>query len=279
MEKKHIIIDLEKCVGCFNCMLACRDEHIDNRWLPYTDSQEMNGGKWIEPVRHERGTAPYTEITYVTQTCRHCGKAACEKAFPQAVDRRDDGVVLLDPKFAKGNKALVDACPYGMIHWNEELQTAQKCTMCAHLLDQGWEEPRCVHACPLRALSVISCSDEEFAEVTENLKLKPFEEGENKPRVLYRNLYRMNSCFIKGAVVRKENDIVRAQEGVDIQLSLNGELIDYTKTDFFGEFKFDRIPKDSGVFTVTAKADGSGSVSKEVKVGEESQFMGEFILE
>ena len=279
MEKKHIIIDLEKCVGCFNCMLACRDEHIGNRWLPYTDSQEMNGGKWIDTLRYERGKAPYTEVAFVTQTCRHCGKAACEKAFPQAVDRRDDGVVLLDAKFAKGNKALVDSCPYGMIHWNEELQTAQKCTMCAHLLDQGWKEPRCVQGCPLRALSVISCSDEEFAEITENLKLKPLEEGENRPRVMYRHLYRFDSCFIKGAVVTKENDIIKAQEGVDVQLSLNGELIDYTKTDFFGEFKFDRIPKDSGTFTVTAKKDGFAPVSKEATVGEESQFMGEFFLE
>ena len=278
MEKKHIIIDIEKCIGCFNCMLACRDEFVGNRWAPYSESMAKDA-KWIDTRRYERGKAPYTELTFVTQTCRHCAKAACEKAFPQAIDRREDGIVLLDMKAAKGNKALVDACPYGMITWNEEMITAQKCTMCAHLLDDGWEVPRCVQACPLRALSLVKCSDEEFAEMTENLKLKPLEEGENRPRVLYRNLYRLNSCFIKGAVVRTENNIVRAQEGVEVKLFLNGELIDYTKTDFFGEFKFDRIPKNSGTFTVTAIKEGFSSVSKEVTVGEESQFMGEFSLE
>ena len=279
MDKKHIIIDLEKCIGCFNCMLACTDEFVGNRWAPYSEKQILTGEKWIDTRRYERGKAPYTEVTFVTQTCRHCAKAACEKTFPQAIDRREDGVVLLDMKAAKGNKALVDACPYGMIKWNEELMTAQKCTMCAHLLDDGWEEPRCVQACPLRALSIVRCTDEEFTEMIDNLKLKPLEEGDNRPQVMYRNLYRLNSCFIKGAVVRKENDIIRAQEGVDVQLSLNDELIDYTKTDFFGEFKFDRLPKDSGVFKVTVKKDGFASVSKEVTVGEESQFMGELYIE
>lgn len=279
MEKYHIVVDLEKCVGCFNCLLACQDEFVGNRWAPYTDSQELHGDAWINTLRHERGKAPYTEVAFVTQMCRHCGKAACEKAFPQAVERREDGIVLLDMKAAKGNKELVDSCPYGMIKWNEELETAQKCTMCAHLLDQGWEEPRCVQACPLRALSLVKCSDEEFAEMTDNLKLKPLEEGDNKPNLMYRHLYRLNSCFIKGAVIRKTGDIERAQKGVLVELYLNDMLIDSVETDFFGEFKFDRIPKNSGTFTVTVKKDGFNPVSREVTVNEESQFMGGFYLE
>lgn len=279
MEKKHIVVDIEKCIGCFNCALACQDEHIGNRWAPYTDVQVLHGENWIDSKRIERGAAPYTEIAFVTQTCRHCGKAACEKAFPQAVDRREDGIVLLDMKQAKGNKALVESCPYGMIKWNAELETAQKCTMCAHLLDQGWEEPRCVNACPLRALSIVRCSDDEWAEMTDNLKLKALEEGENRPNVLYRHLYRANSCFIKGAVIRKEGEIERGQEGVCVKLFLNDEEIDHTKTDFFGEFSFDRLPKNSGTFVVTAIKDGFSPVSKEVTVGEESQFAGGFYLE
>ena len=129
MEKMHLIFDTEKCVGCYNCMLACQDEHVGNAWLPYTDAQEAHGGQWIRTMRHERGKAPITEVAFVTEMCRHCENAACEKAFPDAVIRRDDGIVLLNPQKAKGNRELVKACPYGMIQWNEELQTAQKCTM------------------------------------------------------------------------------------------------------------------------------------------------------
>lgn len=99
--------------------------------------------------------------------CRHCENITCEKAFPDAVIRRDDGIVLLDPK-AKGNRDLVKSCPYGMITWNEELQTAQKCTMCAHLLDNGWKRsPAASRPAPLRALSVVKCTDEEFAMLTD----------------------------------------------------------------------------------------------------------------
>ncbi len=58
--------------------------------------------------------------------------------------RRDDGIVIVDPEKAAGRKDLVSSCPYRRIYWNEEQQVAQKCTMCAHLLDQGWKEPRCV---------------------------------------------------------------------------------------------------------------------------------------
>ena len=49
----------------------------------------------------------------------------------------------------------MDACPYGAIYYNEDLNLAQKCTGCAHLLDRGWKEPRCVDVCPTQALELV----------------------------------------------------------------------------------------------------------------------------
>ena len=268
MEKMHIVFDVDKCVGCYNCLLACQDEFIGNNWLPYTEAQEKHGEKWLKTTRHERGKAPITEVAFVTEICRHCENAACERAFPDAVIRRDDGIVLLDPQKAKGNKELVKACPYGMIKWNEERQTSQKCTMCAHLLDEGWKEPRCVQACPLRALSVVKCTDEEFAQLAGRQKLKPLECGGNKPRVLYRNLYKTQTVYIYGAVVRVENGIEKAVEGVNAVLKMNGELITSAVTDFFGEFKIDRIPPNSGKFELTISNKGEVKKVIEVEVGE-----------
>ena len=274
MEKMHIIFDTEKCVGCYNCLLACQDEFIGNNWLPYTEAQERHGEKWLKTTRHERGKAPITEVAFVTEMCRHCENAACEKAFPDAVIHRDDGIVLLNPHKAKGNKDLVKACPYGMIKWNEERQTAQKCTMCAHLLDEGWAEPRCVQACPLRALSVVKCSDEEFAQLVDRQKLKPLECGSNKPHLLYRGLHKINSVFIYGAVVRREKGIERAVEGVNVVLRMNGELITSAVTDFFGEFKIDRIPKNSGTFELTVSNNGAVKCVISVEVGESCPDIG-----
>lgn len=274
MEKMHIIFDADKCVGCFNCLLSCQDEFIGNDWLPYTESQEKHGEKWIKTTRHERGRAPITEVAFVTEMCRHCQNAPCEKAFPDAVIRRDDGIVLLNARKARGNRELVKACPYGMIHWNEERQTAQKCTMCAHLLDEGWSEPRCVQACPLRALSVVKCTDEEFALLSAKQHLKPLEPGSNKPRLLVRNLYKVNTVYIYGAIVTRKDGVERAIGEANIVLSRSGEFITSAITDFFGEFKLDRLPKNSGEFELTVSVNGVDKYRRSVTVGEECPDVG-----
>jgi Fe-S-cluster-containing dehydrogenase component len=63
-----------------------------------------------------------------------------------------DGIVIIDPVKAKGQKAIVNSCPYRVIFWNAELEIPQKCTLCAHRLDEGEKQPRCVEACPTGAL-------------------------------------------------------------------------------------------------------------------------------
>ena len=270
MESLRMIVDLAKCVGCFNCLMACKDEHVGNAWLPYTDSQQKHAQNWIEPSRHERGSAPYTDLCYVTRLCRHCDDAPCEKAFPAAVRKRRDGIVLLDAEEAKGNKELVGACPYGMISWNEDLRTAQKCTLCAHLLDDGWREPRCVQACPLRALSIVKCDDSAFAEITENQCLSPLSEGPGKPRVLYKNLHRYTSCFIAGALCFTEDGAERAAVGAKVRLSAGGVPLKEVDADFFGEFKFDGIPCDTGVFRIDCTLRGFKPKEVELSVDRES---------
>ena len=274
MEKMHIIFDADKCVGCYNCLLACQDEFIGNDWLPYTEGQEKHGEKWLKTTRHERGKAPHTEVCFVTEMCRHCQSAACEKAQPDAVIRRDDGIVLINAVKAKGNRALVDACPYGMIHWNEERQTAQKCTMCAHLLDEGWTEPRCVQACPLRALSVVKCTDEEFARLAEKQHLKPLEPGGNQPRLMIRNQYKVSTVFVYGAVVTRADGTERPVIDANVVLSMNGETITTGVTDFLGEFKLDRIPKNSGRFELTVSYNGKEIETIPVSVGEQCPDVG-----
>ncbi|MCL2391354.1 MAG: oxidoreductase [Oscillospiraceae bacterium] len=279
MEKMHLIVDLKKCVGCYNCMIACKDEHVDNSWLPYTGAQQKHDQKWINPVKHERGAVPHTEINFVTKLCQHCRNAPCAHARPDAISRRKDGIVLIDTQKAAGDKSLVDVCPYGMISWNDEIEAAQKCTMCAHLLDIGWKEPRCVQACPLRALNVVFCDDDEFERLVREQKLKPLSDGSNAPRVMYRNLYKRDTCFVAGAFVYQDGEIKRAAENAVVQLKINGELMTTVKTDFFGEFKIDRIPKDSGTFELICDMSGYKTISVQVTIGEESPCLETMMFE
>jgi len=279
MDKVHLVIDLNKCVGCFNCVVACKDEHVGNSWLPYTDPQQKHGENWIDVAKHERGAAPYTEVSYVPKLCQHCQDAPCMNACPDAVYRRADGIVLFDAGKAKGNRALADACPYGMISWNEELGTAQKCTMCAHLLDDGWAEPRCVQSCPLRALSVVRCEDAAFDKLAEDQKLHPLTGEACRPRVLYRNLYRYTTCFIAGALAYRKGGTERAASDAVVRLKLNGEVLKEVRADFFGEFKIDRIPKNSGPFEIEGVMQGYRPVSREVTVGGESPCLDVMVFE
>ena len=270
MEKVHIVVDLAKCVGCFNCLVSCKDEHVGNKWPPYTDEQQKHDQKWINPEKYERGKPPFTEVCYVTQFCMHCDNPHCVSARPEVFSKRNDGIVLIDMEKARGDKSLLDACPYGRISWNDELETAQKCTMCAHLLDDGWDMPRCVHSCPLRALSFIKCEDGEFEEVVKGHKLKPLTDGKNRPRVMYKNLYKRDTCFIAGSLAYNDGEVNRAAKDALVELRLNTELLTEVETDFFGEFKIDRLPKNSGEFELTCTMKGFKPIVKNVTVDEES---------
>ena len=108
-----------------------------------------------------RGTVPKVKMHYVPTLCKHCDEAACIDAcqVEGAIYKRDDGLVIIDPEKCTGCKSCVDACPNDAIFINESLNIAQKCTGCAHLLDGGWKEPRCVDACPTRALKFMEEAD------------------------------------------------------------------------------------------------------------------------
>ncbi len=266
-----MVFDVKKCVGCYTCMLSCKDEHVGNQWLPYTDKQAKKDQKWIVVERKERGVMPRVSLAYRPALCNHCDEPPCAKAAPGCVTKRDDGIVLLKANKARGNKELVDACPYGAISWNEEVGAAQKCTFCAHLIDDGWKEPRCVQSCPLRALKAIKMEDAEFEKLAAKKGLVSLVPSGVGPRVWYKNLHRFNSCMIAGEIVYKEKDGEEAcAGGVEVLLKKGGEVVDRTTTSDFGEFYFDKITPDSGQYELTAELPGRGKIATTVEMGPDS---------
>jgi tetrathionate reductase subunit B len=253
---KAFVIDIDKCNGCYNCQVACKDEHVGNDWTPIAAPQPDTGHFWMKVTDVVKGTVPKVRVRYMLEMCQQCAEAPCMAAAPDAVYRREDGLVIIDPQKAKGNRALVDACPYGAVYWNDELQLAQKCTGCAHLVDQGWKEPRCVDACPTGALKF---GDEEELKdlIAQAEALGP--ELNTKPRVHYFNL--PNTCFVAGAVYDPEADECLAGATVSLRDAAGG-AIESLATDEFGDFWFEkRQPGDysllvekSGYRTVTIDA-------------------------
>jgi Fe-S-cluster-containing dehydrogenase component len=242
MKKWNLIIDVERCHDCNNCFLSCKDEHFDNDFPPYSLAQPRHGQRWIDIQRKERGQYPKVDVAYLPLPCMHCDDADCIKAAENdAIYKRDDGIVIIDPVKAKGQRAVVDACPYGVIYWNEALDLPQKCTLCAHLLDEGWTQPRCVQACPTGAMRFVSAEDAEMQEIiqAEGLEFWHAEYG-LEPRVYYKHLYRFNKHFIAGNVVLKGSD--ECAEGAQVTLrNGSGETIATAVTNNYGDFKLDNL--------------------------------------
>ncbi|MCI9629055.1 MAG: oxidoreductase [Eggerthellaceae bacterium] len=232
---KTFIVDLDRCIGCHNCQIVCKDEHCDNDWMPYAAPQPDTGQFWMKVNEEERGQTPKVKVAYTPVFCQHCEDAPCMKvAKDGAVYRRDDGLIVIDPAKAKDQKAIMDACPYGVVYWNEALSIPQKCTGCAHLLDDGWTIPRCVDACAHDA--ILFGDEEDFADMLKDAEdLRP--ELATKPRVHYLNKPKR---FLAGEIADLEEEEVLI--GADIVLTNleTGEKLT-CKSDEFGDFWFKQI--------------------------------------
>ncbi len=249
-----MVIDASRCVGCFNCHLACRDEHagIDHR--PVARAQPAAGASWIQVRLHERGSYPKVKVSRVPVPCLQCADAPCLRASTGgAVYRRDDGIVVIDPDKAVGQRQIAEACTYGAISWNEELKLAQKCTFCAHLLDDGWKEPRCVEACPTQALVFGDLNDPE-SEVSRLRARRGLQALEPRrgtaPPVLYSGL---PSRFVAGEIAFADRPEEPAR-GVAVTLRGDDGPLGML-TDAYGDFEFTGLSPDSG-YVLRVSQDG-----------------------
>jgi len=254
MKDVRWVIDVTRCVGCYNCQIACKDEHVDNDWSPYAKPQPIIGQFWMKLNDTTRGTVPKVKVSFVPVPCQHCQNAPCMAAATNgAIYRRPDGLVVIDPVKAVGQTQLVASCPYGAIFWNDQLNLPQKCTGCAHLLDAGtFTIPRCVDSCPTQVMTFGEYSalagSFDSAEV-----LHP--EYNTNPRVRYVQLPKR---FIAGAIYDPVQDL--CLEGADVTCT---DLTDGSKyattSDEFGDFWFEQLPVDH-VYSV--QVDMAGYYSK-----------------
>ncbi len=240
---KAFLIDITKCVGCHSCQIGCKDEHCDNDWSPYAKPQPEIGQFWLKVDQQERGSIPHVKVTYMPVLCNHCENAPCMKAAKNgAVYRRDDGLVLIDPEKAKGQRAIMEACPYDVVYWNDELDIPQKCTGCAHLLDGDGpiSVPRCMDNCHI---DVITFGEESELDLDGTEVLHP--EWGTKPRVFYRGLPKK---FIAGTVY--DPDSKEIIEGAEVVAQ--GEDVSYSAvTDGWGDFWLRDLPDSDWTLTIS----------------------------
>ena len=192
LEGKRLVmvIDLQGCVGCGACIIACKNEN-----------NVKNDVAWASRIIRTTGQFPNVKYEYIPTLCNHCEKAPCVTGCPTAAMHKTDGdITMHDPDKCIGCRYCIINCPYGVIHFNEEEKhrfwqddktliaggtsspievtqkvkgrvlpyynparelsrqgtgirrrgVVEKCTFCDHRVVKG-ELPYCVEACPANA--------------------------------------------------------------------------------------------------------------------------------
>lgn len=274
MPRFGIAVDTEKCMECYNCFMACKDEHCGFSTAVSAPQPHM-GQSWIRIASQERGDdSRRVKTSNVAIPCMHCKDAPCVKAAKKnAVYKRPDGIVIIDPQKAKGQKDIVNACPFKTIFWNEELGLPQKCTMCAHLLDDGYREPRCVEACPNEVLFFGDLDDPDsiVSQKIAHGRVTMLNE-DVETNVIHLNI---PTVFIAGSVYLPEDEIASGAQ-VELISSGTGEKRK-TSTNYFGDWEFEWLSKDKAYLIRISYPDYK-TVELSV-LADSCHYAGEIILE
>jgi len=177
MARWGMVINLHTCIGCYSCMVGCKQEHF----LPPDIF-------FARVLIGESGKYPSVRKLIYPVLCNHCDNPPCIDVCPTgATTRGDDGIVAVDPHICIGCRSCLIACPYqqrsylpkaekeyfpgqGLTPYEEmgkllyplEKGTVVKCNFCSETLEEGMKKglkpgvdreatPTCVNACPVRA--------------------------------------------------------------------------------------------------------------------------------
>jgi Fe-S-cluster-containing dehydrogenase component len=185
-----MMIDIEKCIGCGNCVRGCAEENGVPKGYFRTWVERYSVPGW--PAEHpvvdspngsmdgfpEKTAAPGGKSFFVPKLCNHCEHSPCVQVCPVgATFESPDGLVLVDKSYCLGCRYCVQACPYGCRFIDPEAQVVDKCTFCYHRISKGLTTA-CCEACPTGARQLADLKDpkdpvHEFLRTNSIQVLKP----------------------------------------------------------------------------------------------------------
>jgi len=177
MARFGMVIDTAKCVGCMDCVVACKTEN---------NVPEGLNRDWIES--DVQGKYPSLHMELRSERCNHCSNPPCVYCCPTGASHVHDlgGVVLVEHNMCIGCKACIASCPYDARFPHPD-GYADKCTFCIHRVERGLD-PACVSVCPTRCMSFGDLEDPN-SEVTRLLQSRNHHsvmpEAGTKPNIFY----------------------------------------------------------------------------------------------
>lgn len=161
-RKLGLVIDLDTCVGCHACAVACKEWNAGGHSAPLTDENPYGAdptGVWFNRVHsYEVTEGECGRTVNFPRSCLHCDEPECVTVCPTGASykRAEDGIVLVNPDTCIGCKLCSWACPYGAREFDDDDGIMKKCTMCIDRiynehLDESERVPACVSACPTSA--------------------------------------------------------------------------------------------------------------------------------
>ena len=144
MSRLALMIDLERCIGCKSCEVACKQEH------GLGPGEYRNKVVWLgDPAR--------PALDFLTVSCQHCDRPACLRACPvnpKAITKDPvTGIVRVDEDRCTGCGECVIACPYGAMGYDPVDHHAVKCDLCTDRRADGETTTACASVCPGHAIT------------------------------------------------------------------------------------------------------------------------------